>query len=40
MARRLQEEGPKVQVSEATRADFAKSVFDKLQKKLDMKQAR
>jgi hypothetical protein len=39
-ARRLDDEGPKVTVSESTRAEFTKSVFETLQKKLDKKQAR
>jgi hypothetical protein len=34
------EEPPRVEVSEATKAQFAKEVFDRLQKKLDKKQAR
>jgi hypothetical protein len=38
--RRLDDEGPKVTVSEATRAEFTKTVFERLQKKLDKKQAR
>jgi hypothetical protein len=34
------EEPPKVEVSAQTKADFAKVVFDRLQKNLDKKQAR
>ncbi len=40
MARRMQEEAPRIQVSDSTRAEFAKEAFNKLQQKLDKKQAQ
>eukprot|EP00775_Hariotina_reticulata_P001412 gene1412-1754_t len=38
MSRRMPQEAPRVEVSAHTRAEFAKEVFDKLQRKLDQKQ--
>lgn len=40
MGPRRREEPPAIEVSEQTKADFAKVVFDNLQKKLDKKNAR
>lgn len=40
MPPRRGEEPPRFEVSAETRSDFEKTVFDKLQKKLDAKNAR